>query len=145
MDIDITSSPVSISMHHVNGAYFHNFLVHDERNMGKETNNISLTLDFATYSKVTQREGQSIFNLYFDNEVDFRAFADDMRETLRAVDEKIKEIEDNITRELEMNWPKSLRRKGLAGSRGGAAAVSPLFTDTYVNWKFSKVSTTLFR
>ena len=103
MDLDITSSPVSISMHHVNGAYFHNFLVHDERNMGKEANNISLTLDFATYSKVTQREGQSIFNLYFDNEVDFRAFADDMRETLRAVDEKIKEIEDNITRELEMN------------------------------------------
>jgi len=103
MQIDISNNPVQISMHHVNGAYFHNFLVHDEKNMGKESNNISLSLDFATYSKVTEQEGQSVFHLYFDNETDFRTFAVDMQETLRVVEEKIKEIEDNITRELDMN------------------------------------------
>jgi hypothetical protein len=103
MEIDISNNPVTISMHHVNGAYFHNFLVHDEKNMGKESNNISLSLDFATYSKVTEQEGQSVFHLYFDNETDFRTFAVDMQETLRVVEEKIKEIEDNITRELDMN------------------------------------------
>ena len=103
MQIDISNNPVQISMHHVNGAYFHNFLVHDEKNMGKESNNISLSLDFATYSKVTKQEGQSVFHLYFDNEKDFRTFAVDMQETLRVVEEKIKEIEDNITRELDMN------------------------------------------
>jgi hypothetical protein len=103
MELDISNNPVSITMHHVNGAYFHNFLVHDEKNMGKETNNMSLSLDFATYSKVTGQEGQSVFNLYFDNEVDFRTFAADMQETLRVVEEKIKEIEGNITRELDMN------------------------------------------
>ena len=138
MELDISNNPVSISMHHVNGAYFHNFLVHDEKNMGKEKNNMSLSLDFATYSKVTEQEGQSVFNLYFDNEVDFRTFASDMQETLRVVEEKIKEIEDNITRELDMNWPKSRPRKGLH-SRGCPAAVSPLFTGTYVNSKFSQV------
>ena len=103
MELDISNNPVSITMHHVNGAYFHNFLVHDEKNMGKETNNMSLSLDFATYSKVTETEGQSVFNLYFDNEVDFRTFASDMQETLRVVEEKIREIEGNITRELDMN------------------------------------------
>ena len=99
MELDISNNPVQISMHHVNGAYFHNFLVHDEKNMGKESNNMSLSLDFATYSKVTETEGQSVFNLYFDNEVDFRTFAADMQETLRVVEEKIREIEGNIARE----------------------------------------------
>ena len=99
MEIDITNNPVEISMHPVNGAYFHNFFVHDEKNMGKEQNTMSLSLDFATYSKLTKEEGQNVFRLYFDNEADFRTFASDMQETLRVVEEKIRGIEDNIARE----------------------------------------------
>jgi len=90
-------------MHHVNGAYYHNFFIHDEKNMGTENNAISLSLDIATYSKITEQEGQSIFHLYFDNEVDLRSWAADLTETLRVVEEKLKESEDNIAKSLDMN------------------------------------------
>tara|TARA_Y100000385_G_scaffold282985_1_gene338357 strand:- start:1872 stop:2183 length:312 start_codon:yes stop_codon:yes gene_type:complete len=103
MELDITSSPTTISMHHVNGAYFHNFFVHDEQNMGKEHNALSLVFDLSTYSKVTEEEGQNVFRLYFDNETDLRNWASDLTEALRIVEEKIKEKEDNIAKSLDMN------------------------------------------
>lgn len=103
MEIDISNNPIQISMHHVNGAYFHNFFIHDEKNMGTEDNAISLTFDIATYSKITEREGQSVFNLYFDNEVELRSWASNITEALRVVEEKLKESEDKIAKSLDMN------------------------------------------
>jgi len=114
MEMDISNNPVQISMHHVNGAYYHNFFIHDEKNMGTENNAISLSLDIATYSKITEQEGQSIFHLYFDNEVDLRSWAADLTETLRVVEEKLKESEDNIAKSLDMNWSRKNPEYGSA-------------------------------